>query len=150
MHQPRGGGARKTNDVRKHNRTRCALIQRFVKWLTSLREKKTCYDSIASRGNCQYKHLRSYHGLSLHCSVYELNIYSLHDGLRWLETGFESRSGRMFVIKVVHAYTVFQAVQRPVVCIVVYGTVHYKESIWSFDKSSRVVHYCAESGVYFE
>ena len=33
------------------------------------------------------------------------------------------------------AYIVLQAVQRPGVLSVVYGTVHYKEPLKSFDKS---------------
>ena len=43
--------------------------------------------------------------------------------------GFKSRPDRGC------AYTVLQTVQRSGVCSAVYGTVHYKESLKSFDKS---------------
>ena len=37
--------------------------------------------------------------------------------------------------KIVHNYTVFQTVQSHGVCSAIYGTVHYKEPLKSFDKS---------------
>ena len=44
---------------------------------------------------------------------------------------FESRSGRIFVIVVVH--TVPQTVQRPGVYSAAYGTLNYKEPLKSFE-----------------
>ena len=53
-------------------------------------------------------------------------------------TWFESRLGRMFVIRVLYIYTrptVFQTVQRPGECSAVYGTMYHEEPLKSFDKS---------------
>ena len=52
-------------------------------------------------------------------------------------------------------YTVLQTVQRHGVCSDVYGTVHYKEPLELFDKSSpflllRYCHACAESNIHLK
>ena len=62
--------------------------------------------------------------------------------------GLESRPGRILVIKVVH----IQCSNCPGVCSADYGTVHYKEPLKSFDKTSgfllsRYYHNCSESDV---
>ena len=49
--------------------------------------------------------------------------------VRWLlETAFESRPGRIFVIEVVYTQCKV-TVQRPGVCCAIYSTVHYKEGL---------------------
>ena len=55
-------------------------------------------------------------------------------GSKRLGTGFESRSGRMFVIEVVHI--VLQTVQRTGVLSAVFDTLHF--GIKTFDNDSTV------------
>ena len=62
------------------------------------------------------------------CNIISGRLIRPSCGTKLGGTEFESRSGGMFVIEVVHIY-ILQTVQRPGVCRAVYDTVFYKKPI---------------------